>query len=298
MNLSENITPSTSDDHIFTLDEYLAYGDRLHANTAIDFAVNSVAAYVVLRHSTKAMGIYKYYILSTIAAAFLMDFHSTFIFGPFLTLPSTVMCGSGVVARHLDYLWGQVLQYALMSIFISCVGWSITYCLFYQYFQLRGNTDFFHSPWGITLLIILPIVYPFPSLAFVYFSLDYSKSLNHVKQNFPRIYPLFIQAPCYTVLMDEGGREHYTGLVIQILFVATVALIVALKIHRKLLDMKHLISESTMRAKKQFLYSLVLQLTIPMLFILIPVTAALIICLLDLENLSCKSIKKMSAFIC
>ena len=113
MDLNNNT--SISGDHIFTLSEYLAYGDRLHVNTAIDLAVNSVAAYVVLRHSTKAMGIYKYYILSTIATAFLMDFHSTFIFGPFIMLPTTIMCGSGFVARHLNFIWGQIFQYVSFS---------------------------------------------------------------------------------------------------------------------------------------------------------------------------------------
>ena len=109
--MSDEISPSVSSGHIFTLQEYLAYGDRLHANTAIDMVVNSVAAYIVLKHSTKAMGIYKYYILSTIVCAFLLDFHSTFIFGPFLMLPSLIMCGSGLVTRHLDYIWGQIVQY-------------------------------------------------------------------------------------------------------------------------------------------------------------------------------------------
>ena len=111
MNLSNAGPQPNFNGHIFTREKYLAHGDRLHANTAIDLVVNSVTAYVILKHSTNAMGIYKYYILSTLTCSFLMDFHTTFIYGPFILLPSPVMCGSGIVARHFGYLWGQLMQY-------------------------------------------------------------------------------------------------------------------------------------------------------------------------------------------
>ena len=98
-------------EHTYTFEEMLEYGHRLHLNTLINSLINGVAAFVVLRYSTKAMGIYKFYILLTIFCAFCMDFHITFVFGPYIMLPAPIMCGAGFVSVRSGLFWGNHLQY-------------------------------------------------------------------------------------------------------------------------------------------------------------------------------------------
>ena len=100
-----------TDLHIYTIEGFIAYGDRLHINSIIDIIINGVATFVVWNYSTKAMKTYKYYILLTIFCTFLMDFHVTFIYGPFLMLPSTIICGAGIFSRNMNSFWGSIFQF-------------------------------------------------------------------------------------------------------------------------------------------------------------------------------------------
>ena len=95
----------------YTVKDLHEYGDRLHYITILDIIVNGIACYIVLKHSTKAMGIYKYYILSTIVFAFLQDFNITFIFGPYLILPTSIMCSTGIITRNMDWIYGRIVPY-------------------------------------------------------------------------------------------------------------------------------------------------------------------------------------------
>ena len=109
---------SQNNSKIYTIKDLNAYGNNFHYNTVVDIIVNGIACYIVLKHSTKAMGIYKYYILSTIVFAFLQDFNITFIFGPYIFLPTAIMCSTGIVTRNMDWIWGRVVPYVSDFIFL------------------------------------------------------------------------------------------------------------------------------------------------------------------------------------
>ena len=95
---------------IFSVSEIDEYSTRLHFNTAADVGLNVVAGYLVLRHSTPAMGNYKYYIFSTIVLTLIMDIHLTVIYGMYTFLPSTMFCAAGL-ARNWGWFWGQTFNY-------------------------------------------------------------------------------------------------------------------------------------------------------------------------------------------
>ena len=67
--------------------------------------------FMILKYSTKSMGNYKYYILLTVIAPAIMDFHVTAIFGIYPILPIGAICGTGMVSRHLGLYAGQGVQY-------------------------------------------------------------------------------------------------------------------------------------------------------------------------------------------
>ena len=93
--------------------------------------------------------------------------------------------------------------------------------------------------------------------------------------------------------MDQGGREHHIAQLGQVVFVGAVIAYVALKIRRKLQELQHILSDATIKARQQFLWALLLQSSVPMLFIVLPMLVTLISLIFELKQMRCKSIDKL-----
>ena len=78
------------------MDEFGGYFWRLQINTGTNLSVNFICIYLILTKSTPAMGYYKYYILFTVVAAMIMDFHISCIYGLYIPFPLPVSCSTGV----------------------------------------------------------------------------------------------------------------------------------------------------------------------------------------------------------
>uniref|UniRef100_A0AC35FYF4 Uncharacterized protein n=1 Tax=Panagrolaimus sp. PS1159 TaxID=55785 RepID=A0AC35FYF4_9BILA len=91
--------------------EYLeANGNRLRWNSALNIPINGLAAFIILKYSTPAMGMYKYFILATVLSAFIMDFHSSFIYGFFDIIPTPISCPTGIT-KNLGWFWGTTVNF-------------------------------------------------------------------------------------------------------------------------------------------------------------------------------------------
>ena len=86
-------------------------GQRLHYTAWLLVATTFFTIFIVIKYSNKTMGNYKFFILLTIIAPALMDFHVTAIFGVLSTLPIAGLCGAGLVTRHLDPYWGEAYPF-------------------------------------------------------------------------------------------------------------------------------------------------------------------------------------------
>uniref|UniRef100_A0A914QR82 Uncharacterized protein n=1 Tax=Panagrolaimus davidi TaxID=227884 RepID=A0A914QR82_9BILA len=99
----------------YTFEDLENYGKRLRISTAAVLLFNIFTGYIVLKHSNESMEKYKYYILLTVISAALMDLDAAVIFGIYPTFPLPGFCGAGLIAKHLNWFWGEVIQYVSFS---------------------------------------------------------------------------------------------------------------------------------------------------------------------------------------
>uniref|UniRef100_A0AC35GK22 G protein-coupled receptor n=1 Tax=Panagrolaimus sp. PS1159 TaxID=55785 RepID=A0AC35GK22_9BILA len=85
----------------------------------------------------------------------------------------------------------------------------------------------------------------------------------------------FAVVPKAETFFDAGGREFIISQVLQIAGVVIIAYTIAFKLHRKLASLKNILSPATLKARKQFFIALLLQFTIPSMFLVTPPLAAL-----------------------
>ena len=86
------------------------YHLRLHSSAVLALFANALAVFIVTKHSTKAMGLYKYYILLTLITAVIMDLHLSVIYQPYPLFSISAMCGTGLFQNFSNF-WGHSVQY-------------------------------------------------------------------------------------------------------------------------------------------------------------------------------------------
>ena len=99
----------------FTSKNIEDYGNRLHINMYVNVPINILAIILILKYSTKAMGFYKYYNLMGVVGAFIMDIHTSYIFGIFALFPLPMTCAAGL-SRKWGWLWGNVVNFVSFTL--------------------------------------------------------------------------------------------------------------------------------------------------------------------------------------
>ena len=114
-----------------TLEDLDRFFYKLQINTLSNIVINFYASYLCLKHSTTHMSYYKFYILATIISGAVMDFHLSFVYGIYLTLPISGSCCTGI-SRYLGRGGGPIAQYVIIHFTLCAVGASIIFSVLYR----------------------------------------------------------------------------------------------------------------------------------------------------------------------
>lgn len=109
MELPETHAPEAHESHsevVYSFSDFEAASNRYHINSFITISTNALALYLIIFHSPKQFGLYKYYLLTMVLCAFVFDFHFSFISAPVFLFPYSGFCLTGIFSRH----WGLTVQ--------------------------------------------------------------------------------------------------------------------------------------------------------------------------------------------
>ena len=154
---------------------------------------------------------------------------------------------------------------------LSICGISVFYGFLYQYCSIQGKAEIFHKIKSVILMSVSMIAYPLPSLFLWVWNVDWEEGRRILERTAPYAYNLYFEGACLINAFNLKTTMYFLVLILQIAFIYIFAVILAAKNFIKLSQMKESMSSNSMKARKQFLWALVLQLMIPFFFIFLPI---------------------------
>ena len=274
------------------LDEF---SNRLRINTALNVIINVPTIYLIICRSSTAMGFYKYYLLYSVVTTFIMDLHQSVFYGVYFLLPSMASCCSSY-CRYLGMIWGPQVNYLILNLNMSIVGFGLVSLAAYRYFSLTGELKFFEKKYSLLILFLLGITYPIPTIIALVVA-SFNQSREDIESLIGR------QNPEFLTLVNMGICSSFKTLTlgylyigisgIQIGIVECLGFVLALKTMNLLKSLRGSLSKSTYDLQRQFLISMVLQLLIPIFTLIIPTMVIMSLALLNIKNSACESINEM-----
>uniref|UniRef100_A0A914P834 Uncharacterized protein n=1 Tax=Panagrolaimus davidi TaxID=227884 RepID=A0A914P834_9BILA len=134
-----------------------------------------------------------------------------------------------------------------------------------------GKEEFFQSFKGITILYLSMIIYPMPSIICLLFTLDREGAIEYIKKEYPFAYELFITAPCNTFVPNKLSKTYFAIVTVQIVIMCFVVWFLFFTIRKKLYELRTTLSTQTIKARRQLLWALFLQVFLPAGLLVTPI---------------------------
>ena len=165
---------------------------------------------------------------------------------------------------------------------------SVFYGLLYQYFSIQGSAEFFHKTKTIVAMFVFAFLYPVPLMVLVAINYDhdFEAAKLRVQETAPFAYDLFITGACDISKVNLVQKIWHIQVVIQMGLIYVIAILFAWKIRQKLKGLRHSMSPASMKAQKQVFFALIVQLLVPLVFIVIPVAVVLACIMLEFGDVA------------
>uniref|UniRef100_A0A914YHQ4 Uncharacterized protein n=1 Tax=Panagrolaimus superbus TaxID=310955 RepID=A0A914YHQ4_9BILA len=151
-------------------------------------------------------------------------------------------------------------------------GLSILYSIIYQYISLIKSPEIFKNPKIFAAMYLSMIVYPIPMLSLYVINVDFEAGKAYVIENYPYLSTIYVPKSCNTILVNYTMYAYMISGIIEISTIYIIGITLFIKIHKQLVDMRHSLSATTLKARKQYVRALIIQATVPLVFIVIPIT--------------------------
>uniref|UniRef100_A0A914PN02 G protein-coupled receptor n=1 Tax=Panagrolaimus davidi TaxID=227884 RepID=A0A914PN02_9BILA len=179
-----------------------------------------------------------------------MDIHLTVIYGMYRLFPANILSHENV----------------------SLSGGSVFIGFAYQYHSFTDDVNLLHTKRGIFGSFLTCILIPIPLIALYIPCVDYEANKIDVLHNYPQFYEFFITNACNSAIVNKNLIIYMSALVITLIFAFFVGLCFAWKIKKKLTENQNIMSAANLKLRKQYFFVLIVQMSIPLVFIVIPLT--------------------------
>ena len=127
------------------------------------------------------------------------------------------------------------------------------------------------------------ILYGIPPSYFYLYNVDYEIAKKYFEKNVPQIYELFKKEVCFMTEANFKGYIYGFDVIIQIFLAYFFAIILGFRVLKKINSLKSSMSNASLKARKQFVTALMVQMAMPCIFIVIPITFLIIGIALDID---------------
>lgn len=164
---------------------------------------------------------------------------------------------------------------------------SIFYGFVYQYLTIVKQNPFLETSKGIAFMSLTYLLYPLPTFILQFPGRDYSTILSYINETDPKIYQFFLAASCNGRLSEKIITYIYISVALfQNALVCIIGVILAYRIFKRLTTIKHQMSFATLKISQQFFAVLIIQMTIPLIFIILPIGFIAVMVVLKVEEIN------------
>ncbi|KAE9555613.1 hypothetical protein FO519_001191 [Halicephalobus sp. NKZ332] len=182
----------------------------MYVSCALNSVATIIAIFMVLKHSPKNMGIYKYILLNIVLWSFAMDIIYTLLWMPLQIMPAPGICITGLLSPLGQYNGNGACLLAFIMTYVGC-NMSCCHAQFYRVITAKGkSTMFFSYPWMIAITVLSHILPATPGIfAYLYaLELDDEALKDYFVKNFPNIRFIVENLPCGGFIID-GNHEKW-----------------------------------------------------------------------------------------
>uniref|UniRef100_A0A914P9U0 G protein-coupled receptor n=1 Tax=Panagrolaimus davidi TaxID=227884 RepID=A0A914P9U0_9BILA len=128
------------------------------------------------------------------------------------------------------------------------------------------------------------IMYPIPMLSLYVINIDFEAGKAYAISNYPYLSNIYVPKSCNTILVNYTMYAYMISGIIEISIIYLIGILLFVKIHRKLAEVKHSLSTNTLNARKQYVRALIIQASVPLIFIVLPITGIMFTVVIGMSN--------------
>uniref|UniRef100_A0AC34RSZ3 Uncharacterized protein n=1 Tax=Panagrolaimus sp. JU765 TaxID=591449 RepID=A0AC34RSZ3_9BILA len=263
-------------------EEIFGFAPHLYIFAAVNIIVNCTVTYLILFHSTQNMKFYKWFLLYSVVTAMIMDLHNSIIYGAYYLLPAMIACCTGI-CKNWGMYWGSNLNYMIFELDLAVMGFGLCALMIYRYHVLNGTSELMEKKWFILCLFLVSIIYLIPIYIPEILALEGMTNetvIDYINRTAPQYIKVVKTGICSAFVDLKWGMIYFVVAGVCIIFICGLALYYSIKSVLLLRRLRESMSATTYALQKQFIYSVFVQIAVPLFSFVLPVLSIIIITLL------------------
>uniref|UniRef100_A0AC34RSY3 Uncharacterized protein n=1 Tax=Panagrolaimus sp. JU765 TaxID=591449 RepID=A0AC34RSY3_9BILA len=216
-----------------------------------------------------------------------MDLHHGIIYAGYYLLPATVSCCTGLCKTWGMY-WGSSFNYYVFETNISIMGFALSALISYRYHVLKGTNKLMEQKWFIPCLFLISIIYVIPVLVTQTIAIQGMTTdtiIDYINHTAPQYFKIVNTGLCSGFVRPYWAMVYFACTCLQTAGVSTLALYYSINSVLLLRSLRSSMTPTTYALQKQFVFSVFVQIIVPLSCFVSPILLILITAAFGYNNL-------------